>query len=131
MDIIERALASRPTGVKMQIRLFLRLVNLLPVVSTGRTLVRLPLDRRASFLERLHRSRFMPLRRGLWGIRTLLFMGYYNQEMVRNRIGYSANPCGWTSHTGDESGEGRAALERGIEDDVIEPGGTSEGGADE
>ena len=100
--IIEHALASRPPGVKRQIRLFLRLVNFLPVLSTGRTLVKLPLDRRATFLQRLHRSSLMPFRRGLWGIRTLLFMGYYNQDRVRQEIGYGAVPWGWTAHYGDD-----------------------------
>jgi len=106
--IIEGALASKPQGIKRQIRLFLRLVNILPVLSTGRTLVGLPLDRRAAFLRRLHRSPLMPLRRGLWGIRTLLFMGYYNQDRVRQEIGYGAVPWGWTAHYGkglEEAGE--------------------------
>ena len=100
--IIEKALAPRPPAIKRQIRLFLRLVNVLPVLTTGRTLVKLPPHRRAAFLQGLHRSPLQPLRRGLWGIRTLLFMGYYNQEGVRERIGYAADPWGWTAHYGDE-----------------------------
>ena len=100
--IIEKALAPRPSGVKRQIRLFLRLVNLLPTLTTGRTLVKLSPDRRVAFLRRLHRSPLMPLRRGMWGIRTLLFMGYYNQDRVRQEIGYGADPWGWTAHFGDE-----------------------------
>jgi len=107
--IIERALASKPPGIKRQIRLFLRLVNILPVFSTGRTLVKLPQDRRAAFLQRLHRSPLMPLRRGMWGIRTLLFMGYYNQDRVRKQIGYGADPWGWTAHFGDELREAEEA----------------------
>ena len=99
--IIEGALASKPPGIKRQIRLFLRLVNLLPIISTGRTLTKLPLEKRAAFLQRLHRSPLMPLRRGMWGIRTLVFMGYYNQDQVREGIGYAASPRGWTAHRGD------------------------------
>lgn len=95
--IMERALRPRPVGVKRQIRLFLRLVDFLPALTTGRTLTRLPLARRAAFLARLHRSPLMPLRRGLWGIRTLLFMGYYNQDPVRRAVGYRAHPRGWTA----------------------------------
>jgi len=102
LGIIEGALASRPPGVKRQVRLFLRMVNLLPVLSTGRTFVNLEQDRRAAFLRRLHRSPLMPLRKGLWGIRTLLFMGYYNQDHVRREIGYGAEPWGWTAQVGDE-----------------------------
>ena len=94
--IIEEALESKPPGIKRQIRLFLRLVTFLPILSTGRTLPKLPLEKRAAFLHRLHRSPLMPLRRGMWGIRTLIFMGYYNQDRVRDEIGYAADPRGWT-----------------------------------
>ena len=111
-DIIEHALAGRPPGVKRQIRLFLRLVNLLPLFTTGRTFQRLSLERRAAFLGRLQRSRLLPIRRGVWGIRTLLFMGYYLQDPVRERIGYRAQPGGWMARgpggpaEGDPSGPG-------------------------
>jgi hypothetical protein len=98
---IEKALIPRPAGVKKQIRLFLRLVNLLPVMSTGRTLMGLSPTRRSAFLARMQRSRVMPLRRGLWGIRTLLFMGYYNQAPVRRGIGYGADTRGWAAHFGE------------------------------
>jgi hypothetical protein len=127
IDIIESALAPRPPGVKTQLRLFLRLVNLLPVFSTGRTFVSLPPERRASYLAKLHRSPFMPFRRGLWGIRTLLFMGYYNQEQVRKEIGYGADPWGWTAHYGDELEEERAAAERAGGGEVDEAGGALNG----
>jgi hypothetical protein len=103
--IIERALAPKPWGVKLQIRLFLKAVNLFPLATTGRTLVNLPLDRRAAFLGRLHRSPVMPLRRGLWGIRTLILMGYYNQKRIREGIGYAAHPRGWMAYFGHEQKE--------------------------
>lgn len=106
--IIEDALAPRPASIKRQLRLFLRVVNLLPVFSTGRTLVGLPQERRAAFLLRLQRSRLLPLRRGMWGIRTLLFMGYYNQDRVRREMGYRADPGGWGARRGGETPEGRA-----------------------
>jgi hypothetical protein len=96
--IIEEALASKPPGVKRQIGLFLRAVNFLPVLTTGRTLTSLPPARRSEFLNRLQRSRIMPLRRGVWGVRTLIFMGYYNQDRIREGIGYAAHPDGWEAH---------------------------------
>jgi hypothetical protein len=99
--IMEAAVAPRPPSVKKQLRLFLRLLNVLPLLTTGRTLGRLPEKKRASFLASLQRSRLAPLRRGLWGVRTLLFMGYYNQEAVRNEIGYRAEPGGWAVRSGE------------------------------
>ncbi len=102
---IEKALAPLSVGVRRQIRLFLRLLNLLPVLTTGRTLCKLPVARRAAFLSRVQRSRLTPFRRGLWGIRTLIFMGYYNQDRVRGEIGYAADPRGWAVVRDAQAGE--------------------------
>ena len=101
MGIMEGALASKPAGMKRQLRLFLKAADLLPILTSGRTLTQLPVDRRATFLGRLQRSPLPPLRRGLWGVRTLLFMGYYNQDAVRNEIGYRAGPEGWAARSGE------------------------------
>jgi len=94
-EIIEAALAPKPPNIKRQLRLFLTVVNLLPLPTTGRTLCGLSVPRRAAFLEGLHTSRIQLLRKGLWGVRTLIFMGYYNQSPVRKAIGYAADPAGW------------------------------------
>ena len=102
--IIEGALAAKPPGIKRQIRLFLRVVNVLPILSKGRTLTMLPMDCREAFLHSLQCSRLMPLRRGIWGIRTLLFMGYYNQDPIRQEIGYGADPRGWAARPDNRSG---------------------------
>ena len=101
--IMEGALASRPATVKKQIRAFLRLLNLLPLATTGHTLRNLPPGRRTAFLEAVQRSRLALLRRGLWGVRTLLFMGYYNQDAVRLEIGYRAHPGGWEARRREEA----------------------------
>jgi hypothetical protein len=131
-SIIEGALAKKSAGVKLQLQLFLRAVNLLPLATTGKTLVGLPLDRRRVFLERLHRSPLLPLRRGLWGVRTLLFMGYYNQDQIRKGIGYDADPWGWTDHFGDELREAERGHRNGVgegeADGLDGEGGGNEGG---
>jgi hypothetical protein len=109
--IVEKALATRPRKVRRQVRLFLRVINLLPILTTGRTLASLPLRGRTRVLDRLQRSRMLLLRRGLWGIRTLLFMGYYTQDGVRRKIGYRARPAGWSARasTGPRSGGAQGA----------------------
>lgn len=101
--IMEGALASRPAGVRSQLRTFLRLLNLLPLATTGHTLRGLPTGRRTAYLESVQRSRLALLRRGLWGVRTLLFMGYYNQDTVRLEIGYRAHPGGWEARRREEA----------------------------
>lgn len=95
-EIIAGALAQRPEALRRQLFLFLRLATgVVPFFSTGRTLKRMDPAARTVFLERLSRSRFLLLRRGVWGVRTLVFMGVYGQESVRARIGFRAHPDGW------------------------------------
>jgi hypothetical protein len=103
-EIIESALEPKPNNIKRQLRLFLRVVNFLPVLTKGRTLKRLSIPDRAAFLEGLHTSRIQLLRKGLWGVRTLIFMGYYNQPSVRQVIGYAADPAGWDAITPGQRG---------------------------
>jgi hypothetical protein len=104
--IIAGALAQRPPAVRRQLVLFVRLATgLLPVLFTGRSLRRLDPAARRVFLERLSHSGFLLLRRGVWGVRTLVFMGVYGQDVVRERIGFRAHPDGWEARR-DGAGEG-------------------------
>lgn len=96
-EIIEGALADRPASVRRQIRLFIRVANLLPVARHGRFLAALPPERRTRFLQGLQNARMLTLRRGVWGLRTLVFMGYYAQQPVREALGYRAGPDGWAA----------------------------------
>ena len=94
-DIIEAMLADRPPEVRRQIGLFIRAANLLPLVRYGRPFTRLGPARRLAFLESLQNGRVLKLRQGVWGVRTLIFMGYYGQDEVRAVLGYGASPMGW------------------------------------
>lgn len=93
--IVERALAERPEPLRRQLVLFVKAANWMPVARWGRTLARLGPERRFSFLRSLERAPVLSLRRGVWGVRTLVFMGYYGQEGVRRAIGYRAHLRGW------------------------------------
>src|SRR4051812_10082292 len=74
--IVSRALTERPPAVRRQVRTFLHLVNVLAVARYGRGFDGLDLPRRTRLLESLGGSRFLLMRRGVWGVRTLAFMGY-------------------------------------------------------
>jgi hypothetical protein len=69
----------------------------LSVLRYGKVFGRLDADRRALLLGRLENSPVLLLRRGLWGLRTLVYMGYYGQPQVREAIGYRAHPDGWAA----------------------------------
>ena len=96
-SVIARALADREPQVRRQLMTFLRLLQILPVARHGKTLTRLPPEQRTVFLESVERSPVMIIRRGFWGLRTLIFMGYYTRDDVGAAIGYRAHRDGWAA----------------------------------
>ena len=98
--VIERALAPRGPRVARQLVVFLRLLQVLPIARYARPLTALRARDRAAFLERVERSRFLLVRRGFWGLRTLIFMGYYTREDVAASLGYRAHRTGWAARGG-------------------------------
>ena len=97
--IVVEALATRPPGLIRQLVLFIQLLDLYARLRYGSRLARLSADRRTALLRSVERAPVLTLRRGLWGLRTLVFMGYYTQAEVAARIGYRANPRGWEART--------------------------------
>ena len=93
--IVARAIAARSRSVQRQLTLFLILLEWLPLLRYARRLSRLDTARRANFLDRLQRAPLLLLRRGLWGVRTLILMGYYGRPAAAREIGYRADARGW------------------------------------
>lgn len=93
--IAEEALASRPAKVRRQFGLLIRAIDTLPMLATGRRFSALDEDRRTRFLMTLQNSPVLLLRRGVWGLRTLVFMGYYVRPEAAALIGYRADARGW------------------------------------
>ena len=98
--VIEEALAKRPNRVKRQLLVFFRLLQVLPIARFAKPLTRLDARQRVAFLESIERSRILLIRRGFWGVRTLIFMGYYTREDVDAAIGYRAHRDGWAARGG-------------------------------
>ena len=93
--IIQRALESRPKSLQHQLTLLVYALEVLPLFSYGRTFQGLDSERRTAFLLRVQDAPLLLLRRGFWGLRTLIFMGYYGRADSRAEIGYGADPRGW------------------------------------
>ncbi len=91
------ALGARPAGVTRQLGLFLRVLDGAARLRHGRSLAGLDLPTRVRLLERFERAPILSVRRGIWGLRTLVFMGYYTQEPVIAALGYRASPAGWSA----------------------------------
>ncbi len=93
--IITQGLSSRPDAIARQLVLFIRLVNVLAVVRFLRPFTALDDARRLRLLSSLEKAPVLAIRRGVWGLRTLVFMGYYGQDDVRTALGYRATSFGW------------------------------------
>jgi hypothetical protein len=81
--------------VQRQLALFLRALNAFARMRTARSFHRLEDTARARVLETLQDSPVLLLRRGVWGIRTLVLMGYYARTSAGREIGYRADVRGW------------------------------------
>ena len=92
---VERALADRPPAVQKQMVLLIRILDLLARVRHGSPLAALTPAARRELLTRLQDSRWLLLRRGVWGLRTLAFLGYYSRPDTAASIGYRADARGW------------------------------------
>ncbi len=95
--IVDEALAPRPEAMKRQLRLFVRVLQWLPLLRHGRTFAGLDPRRRLEFLRGIERSRILPVRRGFWGLRTLVLLGYWGRPEAAATIGYRAHPGGWAA----------------------------------
>lgn len=112
---VESALADRPPALRRQLRLFLRLLQWLPLARWLRPFTALPPARRARWLGVLQDFPVLRVRQGFWGLRTLCYMGYYGLPEVRREIGYRAHPRGWKAERVRRGEEDGADLEPGPE----------------
>jgi hypothetical protein len=93
--VIEHALSRRPPRVRRQIKLLLRAIDVAARARYRRGFAQLDDARRTALIERLERAPVALIRRGIWGLRTLVFMGYYTGGDVAREIGYGATARGW------------------------------------
>lgn len=93
--IIEEALATRPPAIHRQLRLFIRALSVMPLLRYGRPFSSLSEARRTRMLAAIEGAPALVLRRGFWGLRTLVYMGYYGRADAGVAIGYRASPRGW------------------------------------
>jgi hypothetical protein len=99
---IEHALARRPPAMRRQLGMLLRAIDTLPRLRHGRRFAALDGVRRERLIDALQRSPVKLIRRGIWGLRTLVLMGYYTRGPTMSAIGYGAHPRGWNApRTGD------------------------------
>ncbi|HTR21388.1 MAG TPA: hypothetical protein VMH88_11100 [Gemmatimonadales bacterium] len=94
-QVVEDALATRPLRMRRQLVLLIRVVQILPVIRYGRPFTGLDPERRTRLLDALQNAPVLLLRRGIWGLRTLVLMGYYGRPAAWPEIGYRGAARGW------------------------------------
>ena len=94
-EIVRGALTPRPRALQRQFILLVRAIQWLSVLRYGRRFTALDAIRRERFLGQLQNAPVLLVRRGIWGLRTLLLMGYYGRAAGGRAIGYRADPRGW------------------------------------
>ena len=100
-SIVADALAARPPRVRRQLLLFVRLLDWMALVRHGRRFGSLDQRARVRLLARVQDAPLLLLRRGFWGLRTLIYMGWYAQPGTAAGIGYRAALGGWEARPGE------------------------------
>ncbi len=95
VELVDESLRGRPAELRRQLRLFLRLVEWLPLFRYRRRFSSLEPGRRARFLAGLQNHRVDRIRVGFWGLRALALLGYYGRGAAAAAIGYHPNLRGW------------------------------------
>ncbi len=87
--IVGRALAARPPAIRRQLALFLGVLRWAPVARYGAPFDRLAPQRQDAVLRAFMEAPVAKLRGGMWGVRALVFMGYYGQPEVWPALRYA------------------------------------------
>lgn len=92
--LVDRALASRPAKMQGQFKLFLKVLRLSTLPTHLRPLDRLAGPAQDRVLRRFESSGIGLLRMGFWGLKAMVFMGYYGRSGVGPSLGYTPTKNG-------------------------------------
>ena len=87
--IVDMALMDRGASVRKQFGTFLSVIWMAPAIRFGRIFGSLDPARRAAVLGWFENCPISLLRSGFWGLKVLVFMGYYGRTECWEEIGYA------------------------------------------
>jgi hypothetical protein len=85
---IDSELHPRPRLQQLEFKLLLLAIRWMTLPFTLHRFERLPAERQDRWLRFLENAPLTLLRVGIWGLKTLVFLGYYTQDSVQRRILY-------------------------------------------
>ena len=87
--IIDNALFDRPATVRRQFAAFLGLIRSAPLIRYGKSFDKLTADLQDAVLRWFEDCPVGLLRKGFWGLKAMVFMGYYGQPETNEIVGYA------------------------------------------
>jgi len=87
--IIDEALQDRPASVRRQFATFLGVLRWAPLARYGSPLEKLRAERQDAVLRWFEDCPVSLLRKGFWGLKAMIFMGYYGQPETNELVGYA------------------------------------------
>ena len=87
--IIDEALQDRPVSVRRQFGIFLGVLRWVPLARYGSPLDKLQAERQDAVLRWFEDCPVSLLRKGFWGLKAMVFMGYYGQPETNQAVGYA------------------------------------------
>ena len=87
--IVDEALQDRRASVRRQFGIFLGVLRWVPLARYGRPLDKLQAERQDAVLRWFEDCPVSILRKGFWGLKAMIFMGYYGQPETNEIVGYA------------------------------------------
>lgn len=94
--IIDNALFDRPVNVRRQFAVFLGLIRSAPIIRYGKPFEKLTANCQDAVLRWFEDCPVGVFRKGLWGLKAMVFMGYYGQPETNELVGYAPDLDGRT-----------------------------------
>jgi len=88
VGIVDGALMGRPPALRRQFGTLLGVIRWMPLFRWGTSFERLPGHRKDRVLRWMENAPLTRLRAGFWGLKTLVFMGYYGRPEVWPELPY-------------------------------------------
>lgn len=89
IGLIDEALLERPPSVRRQFGTYLGLLRWAPLARFGGSFENLSTDRQDAVLRWFESCPVGLLRAGFWGLKVLIFMGYYGQPETNAVVDYA------------------------------------------
>jgi len=87
--IIDNALQQREPAVRRQFAIFLGVLRWFSIFRFGGPFEQLRADRQDAVLRFFEDCPVSLLRKGFWGLKAMVFMGYYGQPETNDLVGYA------------------------------------------